>query len=389
MWQSKVKTSTNPRPWAFVASLALILAVESFFGRRPEDFGYFDFADWTLAGRAARREAPNCDVLCFGDSTLKLGLQPVVIERRLGCRVYNLAVSAGPAPTSYFLLRRALRAGARPRAIVVDFHPHLMSVGPAFSESYWCALLNPSESWELAWQSHDAGLFARIMTEALVPSVRGRPIIRPNLLSALKGETTRRREALWGYWRNWNQNRGALAISDAFRSDGSVDAQKRNEFVPAVWNVDPVAARYVERFLELASAQGIKVYWLIPPLVPALESLRASHGLSARYDAFVCQVLRKFHNVTVLDARRSDFQNADFADTVHLNRRGAVALSSRVAEHIDRGWVTSAADARWFDLPADRPAIPEIVLEDHSRSLELISSARVEVSRSRSPSVKY
>ena len=39
-------------------------------------------------------------VICFGDSLVKLGIVPAVIEGRLGRRAYNLSACAGQAPAT-------------------------------------------------------------------------------------------------------------------------------------------------------------------------------------------------------------------------------------------------------------------------------------------------
>jgi len=75
-------------------------------------------------GRRTRRVAH--DVLCFGDSQMKFGIAPHVVAARTGRPAYNLAIVGGQPPASYFLLRRALEAGARPSAVLFDLqgkHP--------------------------------------------------------------------------------------------------------------------------------------------------------------------------------------------------------------------------------------------------------------------------
>ena len=80
-------------------------------------------ADWAYGGRAASRRAPDAEILCFGDSMIKFGMAPRVLEDRLGRRAFNLALYAGSPTASYFLLRRPLESGAKPAAVLVDFQP--------------------------------------------------------------------------------------------------------------------------------------------------------------------------------------------------------------------------------------------------------------------------
>ena len=107
-------------PWGLVGMISLMTIVEGYIGRNDLDFRHPWGWDWKQTVRAIGREARGCEVLCFGDSLVKYGVVPRVLEARLGRRAYNLAVANGQAPTAYFLLRRALEAGARPAAVLID-----------------------------------------------------------------------------------------------------------------------------------------------------------------------------------------------------------------------------------------------------------------------------
>src|SRR5262249_28136550 len=117
-------------PAGLLGAIALMVAVELALAHDPFRFGLPDWGDWARAGRAARGAAREGEVLCFGDSTAKAGLQPRVLAWRLGRPVRSFAVAAGSPAASYFLLRRALDSGARPSAILVDLHPGLICDDP-------------------------------------------------------------------------------------------------------------------------------------------------------------------------------------------------------------------------------------------------------------------
>ena len=109
--------------------LALVAAVEAVVGGLRHDLASPLAEDWRIASLAATEKAPGRDVLCFGDSLVKYGVLPKVIQARAGMSSYNLATSGGTMPSAFFLLRQALEAGARPRAVVADFAA-LMLGGP-------------------------------------------------------------------------------------------------------------------------------------------------------------------------------------------------------------------------------------------------------------------
>src|SRR4051794_12362625 len=120
-----LRRSSVRLPVGALGMFALVLAAEGFIGRREgRAFTTQVVAQWQLAGRAARREATRGELLCFGDSLVVFDVAPRVLEARTGRRAYNLAAMGSQSSTSYLLLRRALEAGARPSAVVVDFMPN-------------------------------------------------------------------------------------------------------------------------------------------------------------------------------------------------------------------------------------------------------------------------
>ena len=104
-------------PLGLIGTLALIGAVERFRAPRAHASRPTRRVEmsWQDAQRAAAGAEGRSDVLCLGDSRIKLGLLPRVLEDRLGVSAYNLGILGGQAPASYFLLRKVLERGIRPR----------------------------------------------------------------------------------------------------------------------------------------------------------------------------------------------------------------------------------------------------------------------------------
>ena len=130
-------------PLGLLGAVALVVAVEASIAH--EKMGSLGGSQWscedTLAG--AGSVAQGSRVLCFGDSLIKQGLAPTVVEARSGLPAYNLALAGGQAPASYFLLRKALASGAKPDAVVVEYFPRLLSLEPEFNIENWPFLANP------------------------------------------------------------------------------------------------------------------------------------------------------------------------------------------------------------------------------------------------------
>ena len=306
---------------------------------------------------------------------MKLGLQPLVLESETGLKTYNLAVSSGHGAASFYLFQRALESAARPKFVVVDLHPHLMSVGPEHVLANWGSLLDGTELLDLVWECSNPGLFGPIALDQLIPSHRGRAKARSTLMTALNDGRRLERAKFLTYARNWTHNRGALLVSNARDYDGAIGAQKRAELIPDTWQVNAVSRRYLERFLGLAQTHGIRVYLLLPPLSPTIESERQRRGLYEPLNAFLRDELRRFPELTVLDARQSGYGLNAFADEAHLNRKGALALSHEVAQTLARAAAADQAESRWVQLAAfqDPPARPDI--EDVDQSLGIVLNA--------------
>ena len=98
-------------PWGLIGMIPFVWAIEGFTTRHAADFL------GTHPGVGGRPRSPleaetaGRDLLIFGDSQVKFGLLPGVIEKRTGLSGYNLAVLGGMPASSYGLLRGALQSG--------------------------------------------------------------------------------------------------------------------------------------------------------------------------------------------------------------------------------------------------------------------------------------
>ena len=358
MERQESKSGGSRRPWGFLGMVVLVLSVETTLARHRFDFLDPVGVSWALSERAAGGEPGRSSVLCFGDSLLKFGFRPGMIEARSGQSAYNLAVIAGRAPTSFFLLRRALDAGARPSAVVVDFEPNILAQSPLIAHDLWAELITPHDCWELAWEGRDAGFLARTLTSRFLPSARYKSQIRSAILTALSGQPIARGQNLDSLIRDGRQFAGSLAMPHAERAE--VAADPRNlAFFPPDWRCDPVNRRYVQKFFALASAHKIPVYWVIPPYAPPIQAFREVLGQDARFSHFVRATRSKHPEVTVLDGRKSRYHHSTFWDnSVHLDEQGATTLSADVADVLARSFAGNQP-SDWVSLPAYRPLPPE------------------------------
>ena len=138
------------------------------------------------------------------------------------------------------------------------------------------------------------------------------------------------------------------------------------------WKPDPVNVAYLDRFLALARSRSIPVVWLLPPIHPAVQARTDASGFDADYSRFVRGVQGRFPGVVeVVDARRSGFADADFADGIHLARPGALKLSAALGDRL-RGPVGAGA---WSALDLGRAGAVSVPMEDVWQSAMALRAA--------------
>lgn len=361
-------------PRGLLGMLLLISAVELSILHHRLTFLTFDTLTWFLTEQAVAREAQTSQILCFGDSQVKFGLIPQAIEREAKLTAFNLAVNAGPAPASYFALRKVLDGGARPLALVVDFAPHVLMKPPQLGPSFWTELLGWPELMELAWASRSFGFGLRHTMAWVFPSIRYRPQIRTGIVNALRAHAEACDYDVSLMSRNIRRNQGAIVMPHVPRMAPIVTGKERG-FFPPYWRCHPLNERYVRRFLELADRNGIPVFWLIPPFVESIQAHREALGHDAALLRFIRAVHAEFPRVTVLDVRRSGYDYSVFFDgTHHLDCQGALSLSVDVAKVVSQS-LRGNQIGRWVELPPYRfqPALES--LEDLEESRVAISAA--------------
>ena len=341
-----------PKRWpsGLMGMIALVIAVELVVAGRHLDFTTVAADDWRRTGEAAAAQAPGRDVLCFGDSLIKYGVLPRVIEAETGLKAFNLAINGGPMPAEYFLLRRALESGARPRAIVADFFPLMLPDQPSGSIRVYPELATVRDALDLAWTTRDGDLGVAILLGKVFPSIRARFEIRAAIVGVFEGHRTSPWPGNRRIWTTWNDQLGAQPMP-AGPGQPVVNPELIAGLTPEHWAIDPINAAYFERFVTLAESHDIPIFWVIPPLIPVVESSRNAQGTAAAYTRFARETQARHPRLIVLDARGAGYNGPIHADTIHLNVVGAITLSKGIAGVID-DHLKGRILAHWADLPA-------------------------------------
>ncbi|MBV8075917.1 MAG: hypothetical protein JO284_05960 [Planctomycetaceae bacterium] len=371
--------------------LALVAAAESWLAWHDVDFANYSAECWRMSGWAARR-VRRSEILCFGTSLSKHGVLPRVIERQTGKRAYNLAVFSGPASASYFLLRRALEAGVCPRAVLIDCQDGPLDParrqeregGLTSNMRYWPELLELRDCFDLAWSARDAGFFVEMMLARTFPSYRCRFEVRSSILAQLQGRDESHRLGVAALRRNWAINRGAhvrqldrVFANQLALSDATPENPHYMTFTARDRARNTLALSYVRRFLDLADAHGITVFWLLLPVTPERRVEYDRSGMDDYLTRVARMALSHSRNVIVIDGRHSGYTRWGFSDRIHLDRYGAVAFSTDVASVVGRALSRPESVARWSVLPTCRRIEPSVPVEDLAQSLSVLKSQEV------------
>lgn len=358
-------------PAGLLGALVLIVGVETAVSRHGSELSGYKALAARFAVEHAGGPAARTEVLGLGDSQVKFGLDPAVLQRELGLDAYNLAVPGTPPPLAHALLARVLASGGRPRALVLGFMT--LGGGPRENLDAFAETLGLTESLELARSGRDPALFGMIATRRLLPSLRYREGLRLAVRSMAgaggAGDILSARQAEQ-FWADWETHHGAEVREATGRFDGRMEPDLERRLYSNVWRVQPVFEGYLRRTAALADAHQIPVYWLLCPITPSAQARRDQDGLDAAHTRNLFAVLARMRNVTVIDARHAGFPASAFLDSCHLNAEGSALLTAAVARAIESGerrdpGAVSATD-RWLSLVPFDPRSPRIAVEPTS-----------------------
>jgi hypothetical protein len=350
-------------PLGLLGMLGAIAAAELWVQAHPRTCMPAEHWDCWMSARAAAGAARGCGVLGFGDSMIKLSVVPRPIASRTGRDAYNLGICGSQPITGYLLLRRALAAGARPSAVLVSYSTPAMQHPPENSVDQWSMLLGFWDCAEMARMARDPDLFAALLLRRTLATVRERHYLRARVRDALGGREDRGHQVLSRFVRNWASNAGAqvMPCNPLLRSYPlDVGGFLKEWYDRKPWH--PVNATYLRRFLALADAHGIAVYWLQTPALPSVQAACERGGAAGEQTARLRGLLGRHANLAVIDGRGAGYEPGAFMDPNHLGREGAYAYSMELAELLRASPSGAAPASRWVELPPyrARPVDPSL-----------------------------
>ncbi len=346
--------------------IALILALEWVGGRHNADgISPLVESSWCFAGKAASHKAKGAAVLAFGDSLVKYGISPPILQAGAGEPAYNLGAFGGPPALSYFMLRRVIESGGRPKQLILVFMPaNLAASLPSYIQN-WQAMASPRECLDLALTTRDPTFFGLLIAGRLLPSVRKYYELRAWVRQSLRGEpyTSKQPQVTASERLAWRVNRG-IHLMPKVSSKAPAPNLTDKYLFPDFWRCDPAEAAYLIRFLELAAEHRMTVICLLPPIIPGAQEARDRSGLDARFTTQV-RYLQKLHpEIVVVDARHANYPPDAFNDNVHLNADGATRLSQDLADYLRHTQLADHTPTRWAKLPVSQDNLAGSTRED-------------------------
>lgn len=370
---------TRRLPSGLLGMLCLVAACEAVLAGHSADLMSDAPFAWRWADKAATRGAVDSEILCLGDSLVKFGIAPRVVEGRTGRSTWNLAVTGGRPANSYFLLKHALDAGARPAALILD--TDLLPSDPYEIPYLWPQLAGPAEVVEMAWVGGNSDFLAYYALAWALPSVRGRFELRNLVCALLNGGKTDYRALAATSDRNWKANRGAFIMPATHQLPAAsvqfLDTWPEDKPRPGRWSSHPVNTVYLDKILDLAAARGIEVFWILPPHYRMFDRYYDQPNWYALQRRFTRDRLERHPNVVVIDGTHGNYARDVVMDVSHLNRVGAVAFSTAlgdiVRERLSRKTPTAP---RWLDLPAYASPAGEGPVEDLAQTINRAARRR-------------
>jgi hypothetical protein len=368
--------------------LALVAVIEGRVGREAKNLADVAASNWRYSRNQASKIDPRTDVIVLGDSLAKFGILPRLLEQGTNARAVNLAVCSGHMPSSYYVLRRAIEAGARPRAVVLDcsdepIHPDRHDDrAPALTANMrnWPELLSLRECIDLGWEARDASAAAQMALARVLPSLRCRDQVRELTRARLAGAPWGRVDELTLARVNWERNAGAFVAPDIPATPHAFPAMTGDAGAPTPWARNPLTLAYAERLLGLARDHDIAVFWVLPPHRQAHQAQRERDGIDDYTTRVAAGLLARHPNLTVLDARQGDYPDDAFYDIVHLDRLGATTLSGDLAEVLaSRRLAADPSQERWVHMKPFRAPTVSSLVEDLGQTRALLDARQLAI----------
>ncbi|HMN80780.1 MAG TPA: hypothetical protein PKA20_12705 [Burkholderiaceae bacterium] len=286
-----------------------------------------EYPMWKSKETLIRHIGPGGTVL-LGDSRAMAAFVPADISEDF----VNLALGGATPIESYYLLQALLKAGHRPKTIMLSFAPYHYEL----ADTFWERAAKFDPEWFTKADIIDVLAQAeRLDDTRTLGSFLGSPpnhyplALRLDLPSAYKGDLIPppRPDRYWLNRRVFDQmlqTRGHHLFGTGERSTGLPDEATGKRFSPS-----PLMRHYLDRIFAVCAEQGMAVQLVTTPLPRTVAAPLAAVDYPADFNRYIDGLPDS------IDKRAARLTFADdtmFGDSSHLNMRGARRFSAAMAD---------------------------------------------------------
>lgn len=374
--QTTASASKERKHPGFLGSSFLAAVAVFFFSQLP--LRYFESellsleaTNYYFVSQSVLTDGVRASIVCLGDSLLKQGIAPIILEKYLHERAINLAVIGSRPMATYCIFKRILREGGQPKLVLVDFEPCILYSEPSTAAHESAEFYDADDFLDVALAVGDGCYTSSLLLSILLPSYRLKHAISDLAISLVRTGSWPDRSLVRKYSRNWRINKGqSLEPAQNGPLPGNTIQASR---IVGEWrkvfqdysskNCNQVNLAFMRKFFDLANRNSIKVFWLITPMHPRAQKEMEETGFETAYTNLVRNMQSQFPNLIVIDGRHANYDGHLFIDSEHFHRHGATIYSKSVAEIL-----RLPASTRWIQLPKCDMSDVDMTLEDVEQS---------------------
>jgi hypothetical protein len=305
-----------------------VLVIESAMRLLPEGF-----MTRTLQHRAEEiRYLPAAPIQLMGDS-VSSGIHVGRLQEFVGIdqQISNYSLPGTSPMFNYFVLRRQLAGGHKPKVIV--FAPHPCTWREPFVDRFLARFANPRESTQLLRDGVDFSDWFYGMLCRASYTLRYREEL---YLAVTQGDRR--------FFRTWEnlvpsvQNTSAkIEPAEAPPTPpgpSKLDWQQLPPSLTAPISIHPYNRLYFEKFCRLADQNGIRIVWLTLPEPQVFRDHFAQTARTAAYAPFLHAMQARHKNLQILSAEIPVMPDNHYSDAWHMNRYGAWTFARQAGQQL-------------------------------------------------------
>jgi hypothetical protein len=311
--------------WLFIIG---VLVVETAVRVMPEGF-----MTRTLQHRGEEiRYLPPTDIQLMGDSAASpvlVGILESYIGQ--GYEISNYALPGTSPLFNYFSLRRQIAAKKTPKLIVLAPHPFVL--GDPLLDRFLARFATPGESARMLRDGVKFGDWFYGTLCRFSYTLRYREEFY-KLLTA--GDTTffhRLTDPITSV-QNTRAKVTEINLQPAVPTHSAINAKNIPPLLSAPIVIHPYNELYLDKFCDLAEANGIRIVWLCLPVPELILGKSRDPKRTANYTDFVNRMKARHKNFSATAATVPTLPDTHFLDAYHMNPYGAWVFTHQTGQQL-------------------------------------------------------